>query len=72
MCRDYFKNVGYKNGFANIELWVRNEGKLINIVESNPRIAPVFFKPYKMAYGTDLYQATIELSMGITPERIPA
>ena len=68
VCFDYLKDIDFRNGFANIELWVRKNDN-IQIIEINLRCASCYYPQYLLSFGTDLYDSVIKLSMGIVPDQ---
>lgn len=70
VCFNYLKNTNFKNGFANIELWINNNNN-IRIIECNPRCAYPYYYQYLISYNIDLYNSVINISMGKTLKYIP-
>ena len=68
VCFDYLKDIDFRNGFANIELWVRKDNN-IQIIEVNPRCAYPYYHQYLLSFGTNLYDSVIQLSMGNIPDQ---
>jgi hypothetical protein len=68
-CFNYLKNINFKNGFTNIELWVNNND--IKIIECNPRCAYPYYYQYLISYNIDLYNSVINISMGKKLKHIP-
>ena len=68
VCCDYLRDINFRNGFANIELWVRKNNN-IQIIEVNPRCAYPYYHQYLLSFGTNLYDSVIQLSLGIIPDQ---
>ena len=69
VCVDILKRINFKNGFANIELWVFKNGD-VRIIEMNPRCAYPYDRQYKDTYGRNLFDDIIKVSMGKAVEQI--
>ena len=66
ICKEFLKNISFKNSFVNIELWINKiNNNIIHIIEVNPRSAFSYDNQYKTSfYGANLYDSIIKLSMG--------
>ena len=63
ICEEYLKRANFKNSFCNFDLWV-GENDEIQMIECNPRLAYSFDFQYRMAFGKDILNSAIQLSMG--------
>jgi len=70
VCSDFLKDIGFKNGFVHIELWIRENGD-INIIEVNPRACFVYLEMYRKIYGIELVEDIAKISRGEKPDIIP-
>lgn len=70
ICSEFLKDIDFRNGFANIELWVSPQED-VRIIEVNPRIAFSYAQQYQDVYGADLIGSAIRLSMGLNVDSVP-
>jgi hypothetical protein len=69
-CSTFLKDIGFKNGFVHIELWIREDGD-IKIIEVNPRACFVYLELYRKTYGIELVEDIAKISRGEKPDLIP-
>jgi len=64
--------LGFDHGTFNVEMiWDDQTGK-IQLIEVNPRLAAQFGDLYEKVQGRNTYQILLDLSVGRTPQPLPA